>query len=151
MGEAESFLHGEGAGIQQLQQHLDVAAHHTVQDDVFMAVFRIVRKVSVLFQGIFEHLPISAGKGTAVIVDDQWFEEDAVFFVDLLKSVQQADKSAFSLAFRGKNLLQERELALLDGGENILDRLKVNIESGTMDSGALYDFPYSNAPEFVSR
>ncbi len=107
MGEAESFLHGEEAGIQQLQQHLDVAAHHTVQDDVFMAVFRIVRKVSVLFQGVLEHLPIGAGKGTAVIVDDQRFEEDAVFFLDLLKSVQQADKSASSLAFRGKNLLQQ--------------------------------------------
>jgi len=149
--EAKSFLHGENAGIQQLQQHLDVAAHHTVQDDVLGTAFRIVGEVPVLFQGIFEYLPISAGKGTAVIVDHERLEEDAVFFIDLPERIQQADKAVFSLALCGKNLFQQGELALFNSRENILDCLKVNIESGTMDSGALYDLPYGDAPEFFSR
>ena len=83
-----------------------------------------------------------------MIVDHERLEEYAVFFIDLTESIQQADKAVISLALCGEYLLQQGELALLDSREDILDSLKVNIESGTMDSGALYDFLYGNAPEF---
>ena len=86
-----------------------------------------------------------------MIVNHEWLEEDAVFFIDLPESIQQADKAVISLALCGEYLLQQGELALLDSREDILDSLKVNIESGTVDSGALYDLLYGNAPEFFSR
>ena len=85
-----------------------------------------------------------------MIVDHERLEEDAVFFIDLPESIQQADKAVISLALCGEDLLQQGELALLDSREDILDSLKVNIESGTMDSGALYDFLYGNAPAVYS-
>ena len=77
-------------------------------------------------------MPIGAGKGTAVIVDHEWLEEDAVFFIDLPESIQQADKAGISLTLCGEYLLQQGKLALLDSREDILDSLKVNIESGTV-------------------
>ena len=44
--------------------------------------------------------------------------------------------------------IQNGQLPFLDTGENVFYCLKINIESGTMNSGALYDFLYGNAPEF---
>ena len=71
------------AGVQKLQEHFNISAHDTVQNNVFPAVFRIGGEVSVLFQGIFEHLAICARKHTAVIVNYKRLEIDAVFFVDI--------------------------------------------------------------------
>ena len=130
-----------------LQEHFNIAAHDIVQDDIFPAVFRVSGKVSVFFQSIFEHLAVCAGKHTAVIINYKWFEVDEVFFVNVTQCIQQADKSGCSFALRGENLFQQGELPLFDSGEDIFDCLIIEIESGTMDSGALYDLLYSNAPE----
>ena len=149
VGKPESFLHGKSAGVQKLQEHFNISAHDIVQDDIFPAVFRIGGEVSVLLQGIFEHLTVCAGKHTAVIINYKGFEVDAVFFVNVTQCIQQADKSGCSFAFRGENLFQQGELPFFDSGEDVFDRLKIEIESGTMDSGALYDLLYGNAPEFL--
>ena len=66
-----------------ISEKLTISAHDTVQDNVFPAVFRIGGEVSVLFQGIFEHLAVCTGKHTAVIVNYKRLEIDAVFFVDI--------------------------------------------------------------------
>ena len=86
-----------------------------------------------------------------MIIDHKRFEKDPVFFVHFPKGIQQTDKPFLALSLRGKNLLQKGELPFFDGGENIFNSLKVNIESGTMDSGALYNLLYGNAPEFFFK
>ena len=83
VSQTESFLHGKSSGVQKLQEHFNISAHDTVQDNVFPAIFGIGGEVTVLFQGIFEHLAVCAGKHTAVIVNYKRLEIDAVFFVDI--------------------------------------------------------------------
>ena len=107
VGQPESFLHGKSAGVQKLQEHFNISAHDTVQDDIFIGAFRIGRKVSIFFQGILEHLAVCAGKHTAVIVNYKRLEVDTVFFVNVTQCIQKADKSGFSFAFRGENLFQQ--------------------------------------------
>ena len=83
VSQKESFLHGKSAGVQKLQEHFNISAHDTVQNNVFPAVFRIGGEVSVLFQGVLEHLAVCAREHTAVIVNDKRLEIDALFFVDI--------------------------------------------------------------------
>ena len=83
VSQTESFFHGKSSGVQKLQKHFNISAHDTVQDNVFPAIFGIGGEVSVLFQGIFEHLAVCTGKHTAVIVNYKRLEIDAVFFVDI--------------------------------------------------------------------
>ena len=113
VSQTESFLHGKSSGVQKLQKHFNISAHDTVQDNVFPAIFGIGGEVTVLFQGIFEHLAVCARKHTAVIVNYKRLEVDTVFFVNVTQCIQKADKSGFSFAFRGENLFQQGELPLL--------------------------------------
>ncbi len=78
VGQTESFLHRKNTGVQKLQKHLNISAHDIVQDDVFHAVFRIGGKVSVIFQGIFEHLAEAVRDGVDLMGYTPWGWIDVV-------------------------------------------------------------------------